>query len=615
MTGSKTCPVCGGTYAAANLFCPLDRAPLVNADPSALLGTVIAERYLLSDLIGEGGMGEVYRAQDVRLQRPAAVKLLRAALLSDLDALRRFSREGMNASCINHPNVVQVYDAGETSAGVPYLAMEFVPGRSLGRILADEGSLPPERAIGLIHQVAAGLDAAHRLGVVHRDLKPDNILLIRDERGGEVAKVADFGISRAVRDASQKVTKTGFVAGTYEFMSPEQVLGGEFDHRSDLYALALMAFLMLAGKLPFPGATAEHSMLMRLTEPPRPLRDMRPEAHWPDAVQGVFDRALARLPEERFASASAFATALAQGFGSEQAVIPGARPGAGRARSRRWVRPAGIASGIALAAVALTGSVVWLLSELSPRPGSGPGIAVDTTEVAQLPPVPVSGGAAAAPRPPAGGPAVADTGRPLAADTGRPLAADTGRPLATDSGRTLAADPAKALTADKAGRVAASPSDPALAESARSAERPDRAAPGTPPATRRGPAERRAAPAPARPATPGEVVPTLPPATSSGTDAPGLLEPFDHILRADLPADSAEAALAVLEGLMPRLRTARDSVDATIYRATALAILGEEDRACGLLDQSWPRATPLQRRKIALWVDRGLCPNAEWRKT
>ena len=94
-----------------------------------------------------------------------------------------------------------------------------------------------------------------------------------------------------------------------------------------------------------------------------------------------------------------------------------------------------------------------------------------------------------------------------------------------------------------------------------------------------------------------------------------MLEPFDHILRADLPADSAEAALAVLEGLMPRLRTARDSVDATIYRATALAILGEEDRACGLLDQSWPRATPLQRRKIALWVDRGLCPNAEWRKT
>ena len=237
-----------------SLFCPLDRTPLVQpGDDVPLQGTVVAERYLLAELIGSGGMGDVYRAQDVRLQRPAAVKLLRATLSADLDALRRFSREGMNASRINSPHVVQVYDAGETPAGIPYLAMEFVPGKSLGRLLADEGPLGPGRAAELVRQIAAGLDAAHRLGVVHRDLKPDNILIAGAGTAEETAKVVDFGISRALRDESQKVTKTGFVAGTYEFMSPEQVLGGELDQRSDLYALGLIAFMLLTGKLPFPG--------------------------------------------------------------------------------------------------------------------------------------------------------------------------------------------------------------------------------------------------------------------------------------------------------------------------------------------------------------------------
>ena len=239
MTGPKVCPACGNSYGADSLFCPLDRAPLVRPDDAAVLqGTVIAGRYLLSELIGSGGMGDVYKAQDVRLQRPAAVKLLRASLSADLDALRRFSREGMNASHINSPHVVQVYDAGETASGIPYLAMEFVAGKSLGRlVLAEEGQVAPARAAELIRQIAAGLDAAHRLGVVHRDLKPDNILVAHAGTPEEIAKVVDFGISRVLRDESQKVTKKGFVAGTYELMSPEQVLGGDVDQRSDLYAL------------------------------------------------------------------------------------------------------------------------------------------------------------------------------------------------------------------------------------------------------------------------------------------------------------------------------------------------------------------------------------------
>jgi serine/threonine-protein kinase len=195
-----------------------------------------------------------------------AIKVLHAALTLDVDALARFGREASNASRINNPHVVNVYDFGETEAGLPYLAMEFVPGTTLRVLLERDVSLPPTRAASLIGQIARGLDAAHRLDnpVIHRDLKPDNILLTEDETGAELAKVADFGISKAIRDETQRVTKAGFVTGTCEFMSPEQVTGGVSDQRSDVYALGLIAFLMLTGRLPFPGETPEHSMLMRL---------------------------------------------------------------------------------------------------------------------------------------------------------------------------------------------------------------------------------------------------------------------------------------------------------------------------------------------------------------
>jgi serine/threonine protein kinase len=352
MSNHKLCPTCGASYGAENAFCPLDSTPLrpiVEGDK--LIGSVVAGRYLVSDRIGAGGMGAVYRAQDVRLQRPAAIKVLHATLNQDSDALARFSREASNASKINNEHVVHVYDFGETEDGVPYLAMEFVPGESLRAVLEREGPLAPARAAKLLGQIAHGLEAAHQLeeAVVHRDLKPDNVLVTTDRSGHELAKVVDFGISKAIRNDAQRVTKTGFVTGTYEFMSPEQVTGGEVDQRSDIYALGLVAFLMLTGKLPFPGGTPEHSMLMRLTEPPRPLRAMHPEMHWPEEVQRVFDRALARDPAGRFDSAEEFAAQLGREIESWQSRPSPRRP---PTRTLAWAGAAGVgvlvAAGVAL---------------------------------------------------------------------------------------------------------------------------------------------------------------------------------------------------------------------------------------------------------------------------
>ena len=276
-----------------------------------MLGSIIGERYLLSERLGAGGMGEVFKAQDVRLQRPAAVKLLRAHLVTDLDALARFGREASNAARINDPHVVQVYDYGDTEQRQPFIAMELVPGESLGALLKREGRLTPSRASTIVAQVAAGLEAAHRLGIVHRDLKPDNVLLTPMPDGSERAKVSDFGISKAFADEGQQITQSGIVTGTCEYMSPEQVLGHALDHRSDVYALGLVAFRMLTGDMPFACGTVEESMMARLSQSPRTLDEVAPEIRWPRGLQAVFDRVLAKDAEHRHSTARSFAADLA----------------------------------------------------------------------------------------------------------------------------------------------------------------------------------------------------------------------------------------------------------------------------------------------------------------
>jgi eukaryotic-like serine/threonine-protein kinase len=300
----------------------------------------------------------VYQAQDVRLQRIAAVKILRAQLASDPSAIARVMREAANGARIRNQHVVDVSDYGETDDGRPYLAMEFIPGESLRALLEREGRLDPRRAASLLRQIASGLDAAHRLGIVHRDMKPDNVLVYNGEGNSELVKVVDFGIARAIRDESQHLTKTGFITGTCEFMSPEQVTGLALDHRSDIYALGLVAFMMLTGSLPFTGDTPELAMLVRLRESPRRLDEVVPSVPWPRGLQDALDRALALEAGSRFDSAGEFARAVEDSV-AWSPPSTGLDAPAGRAR---WKTPAVAAGTIAIVAVA----VVWWYN--SPRP-------------------------------------------------------------------------------------------------------------------------------------------------------------------------------------------------------------------------------------------------------
>ncbi len=305
----KHCPVCGKEYPDNVKFCPVDGSTLRAKSPTAdLVGQVIADRYHIIKKLGEGGMGAVYLGEHVKMGRKSAIKVMNPGMAADPDAISRFNREASNASRISHPNVCQIYDFGETTDGVIYLAMEFIEGAALTDLIEKEGALPPARAGRILKQAADALASAHDLGIVHRDLKPDNIMIVQGRDGSDVVKVVDFGIAKAVAgdEAGQKVTKTGLVVGTPEYMSPEQLSGDKLDGRSDIYSLALVFYRMLTGVLPFQADSAQETMIKRLTDEPMRLAEARPDIVFPPELQAVLDKALARLPSERYANAAQF---------------------------------------------------------------------------------------------------------------------------------------------------------------------------------------------------------------------------------------------------------------------------------------------------------------------
>ncbi|MGH7589859.1 MAG: protein kinase domain-containing protein [Gemmatimonadales bacterium] len=322
----KFCPVCGTEYADDVKFCPRDGQTLKSANPSGdLIGQVIADRYHVTRKLGEGGMGAVYLAEHVKMGRKSAIKVMTGSMTNDPDAISRFNREANNASRINHPNVCAIYDFGETPDGIIYLAMEFIEGKSLSGLLKETGPLPLNRATAILRQTADGLEVAHELGIVHRDLKPDNIM-IASQAGKDLVKVVDFGIAKAVGgdDTGQKVTKTGLVVGTPEYMSPEQLSGDKLDGRSDIYSLALVYYRMITGALPFQAETSQETMIKRLTDDPMPLSQALPTGHFPAGLQPVMDKALARYPNDRYASAAQFATDVEKALAGMSAAEQGA---------------------------------------------------------------------------------------------------------------------------------------------------------------------------------------------------------------------------------------------------------------------------------------------------
>ena len=325
----KLCPVCSTEYPDDVKFCPNDGQTLRSAAPANdLVGQVIADRYHVVKKLGEGGMGQVYLAEHVKMGRRSAIKVMNPSMVHDPDAVARFNREASNASRITHPNVCAIYDFGETPDGLIYLAMEFIEGEPLTDLLERETALPLRRGAGIFLQTADALQAAHELGIVHRDLKPDNIMLSRRKSGGDTVKVVDFGIAKAVGgdDAGQKVTKTGLVVGTPEFMSPEQLSGDKLDGRSDLYSLALVFYRMLTGKLPFHATSVQETMIKRLTDEPLKLAEARPDLSFPAGLQPVLDTALARTPADRYQTVAKFAADVAAVTGRpDEAAMPHTR--------------------------------------------------------------------------------------------------------------------------------------------------------------------------------------------------------------------------------------------------------------------------------------------------
>ena len=303
----KICPQCGNEYELDQRFCPKDGATLKSqSSDGSLVGQIIADRYHIVQKLGEGGMGQVYLSQHVRMKRKSAVKVMNPGMVHDPDAISRFNREAENASQIAHPNVAAIYDFGETSDGLIYLAMEFIEGEPLTKILKSNGALPAARAASIAKQVADGLQAAHDLGIVHRDLKPDNIMIAKGRDGQDMVKIVDFGIAKAMQADDQKVTRTGLSIGTPEYMSPEQLAGDKLDHRTDIYSLGLVAFSMFTGHLPFPSVTSKEALIMRLTDRPRTLAQIRGDIEWPAALQTVMDRALANDADERYQKVADF---------------------------------------------------------------------------------------------------------------------------------------------------------------------------------------------------------------------------------------------------------------------------------------------------------------------
>src|SRR5438105_5143381 len=256
-------------------------------------GSRLGDRYSIVQQLGEGGMGEVYLARDHELDRDVALKVIRVDLASHPAILDRFKREIQLSSNITHKNVLRVYDLGE-AAGVKFLTMEYVDGQDLAAVMRREGRLPLPRVLEIFRQICEGLAAAHDRGVIHRDLKPQNILI---DRRGRVL-IADFGLAKSVEYGT--LTEAGKVIGTPHYMSPEQVKGIALDHRSDIYSLGIILYEMLTGALPFTGSSAYEVMIQRTTRTPRPASDHNPKI--PKYLLKILDRCLQPQPDLRYST-------------------------------------------------------------------------------------------------------------------------------------------------------------------------------------------------------------------------------------------------------------------------------------------------------------------------
>ena len=329
------CPQCQNPCEETHKFCPSCGFPVAKVaqntdDP--LVGRTLPGGYVILDLVGIGGMGRVYRAEQTNLGRTVAVKIIHPHLVGEENAAARFITEARAASRLNHPNSVAVIDFGKTEDGQLYLVMEFLRGKDLARVQYEEGPLSFRRIVSILRQVLAALSEAHHLEIIHRDLKPENVILEQVRTGGDFVKVVDFGLAKMREGTGPGITSPGIVCGTPEYMSPEQGRGDPLDPRSDLYAVGVILYQLLTGRLPFEADSPTQVVLMHITEAPPDPRGAAPERMIPSLIADVCLMALAKDPAHRFGNADEFAEALADALSQIESNVPRALPAAATIR-------------------------------------------------------------------------------------------------------------------------------------------------------------------------------------------------------------------------------------------------------------------------------------------
>jgi serine/threonine protein kinase len=299
----KYCPLCGKNYTGEDRVCEIDGATLrISGKRDPYLGNLIKGRYQIVSKLGEGGMGTVYLGEQVSVGRKVAIKFLLGNYASDDAFIGRFRREARLAASLNHRNIVTLYDFDQADDGALFIVMEYLSGRKLSDVIRGDGPLEISRAARLGLQIAEGLEAAHHAGVIHRDIKPDNIM-VSGSGASEEIRLMDFGIAR-LRDTANasQITRAGAIVGTPSYMAPEQVEGGEVSDKTDIYALGIVLYEMLSGKVPFTAATPGAVLIKQIKEMPLPLRKLRREL--PSSLERVVMLALEKHPQQRQQSMS-----------------------------------------------------------------------------------------------------------------------------------------------------------------------------------------------------------------------------------------------------------------------------------------------------------------------